>query len=460
MRERIDVWERLAAHAEAELQRNRTPGLVLAIAKEGQIAYQFAHGYRNVEESLPATPASRFGIGSITKSFTALALMQLLDAGKLSVDHPVTRYLPLRFPGAEQITLHHLLTHSAGLPMLGTEGYAMNDHTGRPPLEPLGPRGITQINSAAELIELLNELDFTPIAPPGAVMSYSNDGYALLGAVIEAVSGRPWTDYITAHITEPLGMADTVVGAFDRVGGGTRRYDLTKDGEFQPGPGDLEVLPMASAGGGPQLSTVQDLVRYLEVYRNLGAVDGVRIASEAAIRRMMTPYFPMQPNLSYGYALTVRRLPTGESLVSHNGGDLGVAASIGLLPERGITLAVQSNLGGPAAGNLFDAAVRIAVGAEPAADWTPSPIPATAADLERWVGTYVSERVGAKHRIFMEAGALKIEFHGQVLTAEPVAADALRFAMKPGDYWVLSRAVDSAGASYGIRVGARVFTPA
>jgi CubicO group peptidase (beta-lactamase class C family) len=444
----FDVFQ---AYADDLVKQSPVPGLALAFAEHGQVHYEYAHGYRHVENQLPATTSSRFGVGSITKSFTAIALLQLQELGKLAVTDPVTRYLPaLRFPGAEHVTLHHLLTHSAGLPMLGTEMYTDTDE-GAAPMPPIGAKGRTRIHNVDELMALLAEIDFAPLAPPGAVMSYSNDGWCLLGAVLERASDTPYSEYITRRILEPLELADTTFGTFDAAGNGTARYTATPDGGFQATGGAIWRVAALAAGGGPMLSTCHDLLRYADFFRSSGR--GIITAN--SLRQMTTPHLPVTPTSAYGYGISIDEIAGVGTMLGHGGGDVGVAAFFGTVPETGHSVAVMSNTGTGLAQTLAHGVLRAAAGMAPAAA-VPQAVACEAEVRQRFTGTFVADHVKARHRFFIADGELILESGGA--THKPIYIGNNTMFVSGAQSFTL--ATDASGACYGVRSHSRVFVPA
>jgi CubicO group peptidase (beta-lactamase class C family) len=174
---------------------NHFPGYAYGIVVDGQLLYKGAEGYANLEEKIPATTSSMFRIASMSKSFTALAILQLRDAGKLKLDDPVEMYIPeLKGQGltndAPVITIRHLMSHSAGFP---------EDN-------PWGDRQLA--DSEKDLTDLISgKLSFSNVA--GVEYEYSNLGFAMLGYIIHKVSGESYDAYIQKNILNPLGMNET-----------------------------------------------------------------------------------------------------------------------------------------------------------------------------------------------------------------------------------------------------------
>ncbi len=173
------------------------PGLAYGVVLDGELVYAAGSGIANLERQTPASPGSLFRIASMSKSVTALAILQLRDAGKLTLDDPIALYLPdatgLRLPSADapEITIRHLLTHAAGFP---------EDN-------PWGDRQLAETDEM--LLGMVRDgVSFSSV--PGVAYEYSNLGFALLGQIVQAVSGTRFADYTRRHIFEPLGMHSTV----------------------------------------------------------------------------------------------------------------------------------------------------------------------------------------------------------------------------------------------------------
>lgn len=446
------------------------PGVAVAVAQHGEVIYAGGSGYRDAAPALPATPDTVFGIGSVTKSFTALAVMQLADAGKLSVADPVVRWLPeFKLPRPEHqhaITVHHFLTHSSGLPpepaLLHARAASLRKD---PDLERI--RGVELppdfasmrlISTYEELMELMAAKDFDLLGPPGRFFSYSNEGYALLQGIVERASGRPFMSYLREHILDPLAMTHTGTQAEMLARSPTvtqlyaRRAEGDKDVVFaSPTWHDIGQI----FGNGGLASTVQDLVRYLEVYRNQGTVDGVRILSPAGTAKMTAPHIAVPTGGFYGYGLRVHPEYHGVSLVEHGGGNKGIAAHICVARDKGITAAALTNLTGAPA-------VKVTLGAINALMGLPLDTPLEAfpeydADpqhLARFVGTYQAERTTA--RFYLQDGVLYREMQGRSLAARPYAEDAVVVAPDMPVRFLTNADGAVWAASFGLRIYRKV----
>ena len=349
--------------------KSRIPGVTLSIAQHGRVLYEKAFGYRDVERGIAATSETVFGLGSVSKNFTALAIMQLQDAGKLSVSDLVLEWLPelggSQFTDWQGMTIHHLLSHSSGLP---ADFAFLNMHMSylrkEPDLQRLGwqpylkkkpdPQRLgwqldptmRAIDDYEELLEFISESDIELLAPPGRVFSYSNESYALLEGIIERASGQRFLPYLRDHVWEPLDMARTSSSsdALVRFSNLTQIYGhVNGDGSTFHSPAWMEGGQIYGYGG--LASNVKDLTKYLQVFVNEGEANGQRILSAAAVREMTNPHVRMYSGgRFYGYGFFVMPNYYGQEVLSHSGGGKGISAQIVVVPRTGITVAALANL--------------------------------------------------------------------------------------------------------------------
>lgn len=359
-----EAFERYATDV---LKRYGAPGMAVAVARDGRTIYEAGLGWRDRERELPATPDTIFGIGSVTKSFTCMAIMQLVDEGRLSVDDPVIRYLPEFSVPNEQyrqaITIHHFMTHTSGLPPLPSLTYALARSLDADPAAAALRAGQASphppIDTPEQLLDFIAHHDFELLGPPGAYFSYSNEAFALLGTIIERVTGQRYEDFVTQRILEPLGMTRTT---FDSAALAAMEPVTTLYAQ-KPGEDEVFAAPVwwdapAMTAAGFLRSTVQDLLKYMEVYRLNGTVNGERILSPESAARMMRPYVRFMPGQYYGYGLMVGPNYRGLTLVEHGGNIKGVAAWVAVVPEAGVTAAVLANMTGVPALDLILSAMN------------------------------------------------------------------------------------------------------
>ena len=263
----------------AYLELGKFSGAVL-IAKDGEVLLSRGYGMANYEHDVPNTPRTKFRLASITKSFTALATLQLQEMGLLDVDEPIATYLPDYLNG-DQITIHHLLTHTSGIPSYNIYPEYWDNR---------------MLPSAIErTVGIFKDkpLEFSP----GERYQYSNSGFLLLGHIIEEVSGETWETFVRENIFQPLKMFDT--GYF-------RHGEVLKNraaGYYVSGVINADYIdPSWVHGAGGLYSTVEDLYLYDR------ALYTEELVSRDLLEKMFTPHasvFP--PSTDIGYAWVIER---------------------------------------------------------------------------------------------------------------------------------------------------------
>lgn len=453
------------AFAREMMAKHDVPGLAVAVAQGGVEVYAEGFGVREIGAGAAVTPDTVFGVASVTKSFTALAIMQLHEAGKLSVDDPVTRYLPeFRTPdpaATRAITLHHFLTHGAGLPPLPSRFFAfarsMEDDPaagGKPEWSADHP----PIDTYEDLMDYLAEGGYALLGPPGAQFSYCNEGFALLGAIIERVSGQSYEPYVQEHILDPAGMTHSTydVATLRTFGDVITLHAARQTNgkrEVYAAPNWLYSTVWSPAGG--LNSTVRDLLRYLEVYRTGGMVGDARLLSADGVARMTAPHAPRSsPRASYGYGLTVIPDHGGRKIVKHGGGHKGISAEIVTVPETGFSGAAIANLAGIPVATVTQAALNRTLGLPIEAkieEYTDIPCPANR--LPAYTGRYRGGE-GQEITVTAEDGALIYAFEGKRLVARPVGPHAFVLNTETGEMY--SRFVAGGTPASAVTMGSRI----
>lgn len=444
------------------MQRLMIPGLAVGVARQGMPTYTAGFGYRNVAEQLPVDGDTIFGIASVTKSFTCLAVMQLEEAGKLSVADPVIKWLPeFRFQSGA-VTIHHLMTHSSGLPGLPSIFHARAGSVRQDPdWKRLGtaidPFKVELIRTYVELMELMAGTEIALLGAPGERFNYSNEGYALLQGIIERASGLPFITYMQERVLGPLGMERSVwrtedLARFENV---SELYGAAAENGQRVlfhSPVWWDVAEIYTNGS--LKSTVGDLLRYLEVYRTLGlGPDGVRIVSEASVRKMITPHVQLPTGKWYGYGLHVQRDYHGATLVGHGGGIKGVSSHVAVAIGPGVTAVCLTNLANLPAEDISMAGVNEALGLGLEAHRRVFPVYEPAeGELAQFEGHYRSLEGGAA-KLFLYEGALHLEQMGAVLPLRAYEVDG--FVSKDGITPVKFLRSSSGGVS-GLFMGVRV----
>ena len=308
-----------ASYAEtvlADAYRPDAPGVAVLVMRGDEVLYRGARGEADVEGDVPLAPGDRFRIGSVTKQIAAAGLLTLVDAGKVALEDPLSKYLP-DYPGAAGITIEQLLNHTSGIKSY-TEIPGVMD----------GP--IRRDLTTAQLVDYFK--DETPAFAPGEAWAYNNSGYVLVGAVIEAASGQPWHEYLDQALFQPLGMKDTGYGA-DPAVVARQVKGYTTGGPAPAAPIELSMTQPHAAGA--LVSTVDDLARW-----NRALHEG-RVLKPATYERMITPAGKAK-DAGYAYGLqtsSVRGAPT----LQHGGGIPGFTAFLTYVPGPDLTVAVLHN---------------------------------------------------------------------------------------------------------------------
>ncbi|MFS0916582.1 serine hydrolase domain-containing protein [Brevibacillus sp. 179-C 1.1 NHS] len=354
---KMHEWEAsFEAYTQRLMEEFQVPGAIIAVAKDGELTYEKAFGYRDREEQAPIDLDTVFGIGSITKSFTCLAIMQLQEEGKLSVHDPVVTYLPeFRTPDEAQtksITIHHFMTHTLGFPPLPSLIPAMlpslkADPTAEELLHHFEAHCKHPIDTFEDLMAYIEKLPFELLGPAGTEFSYSNEAFGLLGAIIERVSGKTYEAYVHEHILQPLGMERTVFHVEELVEQDNCTMLYTprmNDGvrEVVRAPGWWDSPSMRAAGF--LKSSARDMLRYAEIYRTGGLSQGTQMLSRESVKQMTAPHAPIDLTRSYGYGLGVLPFSEDYTLITHTGGLKGMTAQMIIVPEAGVTGVLLTNM--------------------------------------------------------------------------------------------------------------------
>jgi CubicO group peptidase (beta-lactamase class C family) len=305
-RARVDpVARALHSFIHGYCQAMNAPGLITGIADRNGLMRSSSFGYSDVAAKTPFSPSQLFEIGSITKSFVALLILQLQDAGKIDVQAPIRSYLPWLSMETDfgEILVHHLLTHSSGMPADA----------------PLFPR----------LPEWRPRQSFAP----GAKFHYCNWGYDVLGRLIESVDGRPWAEVLTERILMPLGMRNTVATITSQTRSRiAQSYVALHDDRPYPryGPlvpaGNLTVVFAA----GSIASTADDMALYLQMLLKRGGTNTGRLISEESFALFSTPHIPAPQfgtSATYGYGIVVDQLDNRTRL-RHTGGAVSFTSAL------------------------------------------------------------------------------------------------------------------------------------
>ena len=318
----------------------RFSGAVLA-ARDGKVIHAAGYGLANREHGVPNRADTKFMIGSLAKQFTAAAILKLEREGRLAVNDPIVKHLPdYPRPQGEKVTIHHLLTHSSGIPSIGRR----NDG-----LESLDK----EMAKPVTLDELIDHSKDRPLLiEPGSKYRYSNTGYGILARIVERVSGKPFEDYLRTELLTPASVKNTgVLDAGEVVPNLADGYS-----GFEP---DVTRAPYEhptwGVGSGNAYSTVRDLFTW---ERAIAGND-----------KLFVPHIERSaPKTHYGYGWFIDEID-GRRVVSHGGTTAGYVCEMYRLPDQNIVVIVLSNhlpkLGIHVPGEIADSVVRILMGEKP-----------------------------------------------------------------------------------------------
>ena len=384
------VIERTVEFVRKKMAVDAVPGLSMAVTDREADLYAGTFGVSEISSRTAVTEETLFQIGSISKSFTSIALLQLQERGKLDVQAPVTEYLPWFEVKSKHspITLHHLMTHTAGIPM-------GSDATPVPESEVWNLRHLGTSTS------------------PGERFHYSNTGYKALGLVLEEVSGSTYAEAISSAVLRPLGMLETEPVMINEIRprsavGYTWLYDdrpPARNGPLAPA-----TWFESNTGDGCISSTAKDMAKYLRMLLNAGDGPEGRLISEESFKLLTSPYIFCGEDgrqEHYGYGLSILE-DDGCTVLAHTGGMVGYTCSmvVGLQDGLGAIVLTNSMSQPEQVTDFFLDALR--------ADRAGTSLPEAVVPVQRHTPRTPSEYAGTYRG---ERGTLEIRERGQVLYA-------------------------------------------
>jgi CubicO group peptidase (beta-lactamase class C family) len=331
------------------MRKFRVPGLALSIIKDGERIYEKGYGARNLEENLPMTEDTLIGIGSISKSFTAMLILQLQEKGLLTVEDSVSNYLNVEpFISHQDITISHLLSHSSGIPSADAQWLPIAISYG-------DYKRIYPVTSRDDYLQHISELKDEIFFNPGEKFFYNNDMFTLLGIIIEKLTGKSFETVLQQNILNTLKMSRSTVNREKLENDPQKNYIR---GYLHKGEkGDLRLehpkLPFSrdlQAPGGIYTS-MHELSNYAKCLLQKGKIETNQIISPQSIEllwksRILCPYgYGKEPKYCFGW---VKEDDVFEHIIYHHGGGLGVSTSfLGVIPDLnlGINIAENDDMG-------------------------------------------------------------------------------------------------------------------
>ncbi|GAA4311316.1 hypothetical protein GCM10023115_33090 [Pontixanthobacter gangjinensis] len=312
----------------------------LLVAKEGEVILKKGYGMANMEWDIPNSPKTKHRVGSITKQFTAMLIMQLKEEGKLQLDVPITTYLE-EYPKStgDKVTIHHLLTHTSGVPNYTSfPGFFENRSR-----DPYTVRELTRTFSDSSLV-----------FEPGTNFAYSNSGYILLGAIIEEVTGKTYEEALKERILKPLAMNDTGYDHFEEIIKNRSTGYEQKGNNFTNSKYLDMSIPYAA---GSIYSTVEDLFKWHKALLN------DELISPASKKIMFQAHKPLGPqSAAYGWFVGSQKFGMEKDSVFttvHSGGINGYSSLITRIPSDDALIVLLNNTGGKALNDMTEAIGRI-----------------------------------------------------------------------------------------------------
>jgi len=353
-----DLTPKFEEYMNALSNQKRFIGSVL-VARDGKIVFSKGYGMANVELDVPNAPETRFRLGSITKQFTAAAILLLQERGKLNVTDPICKYFDPCPSAWSEVTIHHLLSHTGGVP----------NFTSFPDYMPKMMLPVTTTEMIARFKD--KPLDFKP----GEKWSYSNSGYFLLGAIIEKAAGESYESLLQKNIFDPLKLTGTGYDHFDvilkhRATGYSMSKGKMVNSAF------LDMTQPYSAGS--LYSTVEDLFRWNE------ALFGGKVLSTKSFEMMTTP---VKNNYAYGLGVETK---FNRKMITHGGGINGFATFIARFPDEKVTIVVLRNAdyGTPGPGRISQDLAAILFGEKYEIPAAVTEVKVDAKILDAYVGQY------------------------------------------------------------------------
>ena len=368
--------------------QGQTPGAAVLVIQDGRVVHKKGYGLAHIVANTPVTPNTAFDIGSISKPFTAMAIMMLAERGKLRYGDPLSRFFPEFHSYARKITIWHLLHHTHGLPEC--EGLSHDDP------------------ALAAYVKSLKEDHF--FTEPGEIFSYSNPGFDVAGFLIEEVGGKPFADQMGERLFRPVGMNSTT---FRPTMAMTYPLSQGHDGSGKAKPtirpfGDnVEAWP-----DGFMFSSVNDLARFAVAFMDGGRIGGKQVLNPSVISKLSTRYADLHSrfgfdNGRYGYGLFVHD-HRGVHVVRHAGLIPGFGALLQMVPTQRFAVIVLANKSGALLNKTAEKAMELTLPLEAKAEAKPKKALAISeAEIREYVGRYTNKPEIAE--ILMKVGKLVLK---------------------------------------------------
>ncbi len=392
-----------------------SPGCALAAIKDGQIVYKRGYGMADLDHDIPIKPDSVFHVASVSKQFTAMAILLLAKQGKLSLDDEVRKYIPELRDFGQKITIRHLLHHTSGLRdqwnLLIMSGWRLSED-------------VVKDDDILDLVSRMKALNFKP----GDQHLYSNTGYTLCAFIVKRASGQSLREFSEANIFKPLGMTRTFFRDDHAVVVKNQAYAYT------PAPSNtfkLSVPNYDTVGASSLLTTVEDLARWDQNFYDK------RVGGESVIEQMqMTGVLNDGEQINYALGVVVSKYK-GLKVVEHSGGDAGYRSHLMRFPGQRFSVACLCNVGsaGPSqlARRVADLYLAGQLAPEPSKQNQASEATLAEQELKNKAGAYWNSWTEEAGRVTSDKGKLQFSAPGLNVPLIPVTANRFRIADPSGE---------------------------
>lgn len=358
----LDTSQKLDNYLSLLQSADNFHGSVL-VAQNGNILINKGYGKADSEQNIKNTPQTEFPMGSMTKQFTAMAIMQLVEKGLINENDPLSKYIP-DFPKGDTITIKNLLTHTSGI----------QNCTNFPEFWSMKLDSFKNINNVINLFKN-KPLEFKP----GTDFDYTNSGYILLGYIVTKVSGMSYIDYLQKNIFDPLNMKSTGLG----YNGTDKMYTSTGyEGYLDQFPISDEISLNGVYGAGALYSTTEDLYKWDR------ALYTEKLAKQSTLKKIFTNYVQMSKNGPYyGYGWMLTNGKYGREIY-HGGNVLGFTGNIARYPDKDLTIIVLTNIGYYNVNSLNDTLANICMGGSYELPSAKRVVKVDSKTLDKYVGSY------------------------------------------------------------------------
>lgn len=338
------AWQ-LSGYISEMMQAARVPAMSISVLRGNELVYSRGFGHRDMQALLPADGSTLYGIGSVTKSFASIAVLQLHERGLVDIHAKIGTYLP-EFGGKSPLAdaeVHHLMSHSSGIPTLNVAEISLARQFG-------DDTSFIPMASYEDFVHIVNASSSERVAAPGRRFLYWNEGYTILGRLVEKVTGESFESYVRKNLLIPLGMPRSGFGEVCTAGDpdAATFYDRKRDGRLVAKQLRTQLFD-AAAGG--IISSMTELCNYMRMLMGGGAIAGNRVISSDLLEESFTGDVDSgQPtqfgNSRYGYGWIIADNFFGHRIVYHSG-DVGISSAfVAFVPDLLTGVAVASNTGG------------------------------------------------------------------------------------------------------------------